>query len=94
MRTSITYGSEELDTRFTHKVLDLCSEMGFEQIDSDEDWADFRLQSEDGDSIIVSIDHNDHMVTTERVVDGEVEVRHEFSSEDGDTVDKVRRALL
>lgn len=90
MREAFGYGDEESAKTLAERVLELCEDMGLEQVSSDEDGADYRFDNDDGGSGIVIIDLDADRICVDR--DGEES--QEFSGEDGDTVQKVRNALL
>ncbi len=95
MRTSSDFASQnDQDGVFAKNVSELCRELGFDVVSSDEDWEDFRLDDEDGAVTVVSIDHYEDRATIETMESGEILTRKEFSAEEGHTVDKVKYQLL
>lgn len=91
---SYPYDYEEKINSLTQKSATLCSDMGFDEISSDEDWADYRFNDGDGLVIMVAIDHENGEISVTRENDGEFVSRVEFSDEVGDQLDKVKKTLV
>lgn len=90
MREAFGYTFQESSKTLSERVVELCEDMGLEEVSSDEDGADYRFDNDDGGRGIVSID-----LEADRIcVDRDGEESQEFSGEDSDTLQKVRNALL